>query len=367
MTQTVLILGGTGRIGSRVAEDLLTYTQAALTLSGRTARTQFQLKQQYPQRVRLIALDLAHLTALRSAIAAHDLVIHCAGPFSYRDERVLQACIDLGKAYIDVADNPPYVKKALSLRSQAQAAGVTAILSTGVFPGISNSLVRQGIEQLDQAEAVKLSYVVVGSGGAGITVMRTTFLELQHPFLAWIAGQWQTIAPYSQRETVAFPAPYGDCNVYWFRTVEAMTLPQSFPVQTVVTKFGSLPNFYNYLTWLMAHAVPKNWLRQPQTVELLAKASYQMTQVSDRLSGTGIAMRADIDGQKHGKSAHYCSTLVHADTAIAAGYGTGSVAQLMLAGELHQPGVWPIEQALTTDLFEQTLRQRGVTIERSLS
>ncbi|WP_346290102.1 saccharopine dehydrogenase family protein [Sphaerothrix gracilis] len=367
MTQSVLILGGTGRIGSSVAQDLLLNTQAKLTLSGRTGRSQLDLAQRSPQRVQSIGLDLDNQAALRGAIAAHDLTIHCAGPFSYRDDRVLQLCIALGKPYIDVADNPPYVREALALRSQASAAGVTAVVSTGVFPGISNSMVRQGVEQLDQADEVKLSYVVAGSGGAGVTVMRTTFLELQHLFPAWVNGQWQEIEPYSQRETVDFPAPYGRCGVYWFSTVEAMTLPQSFPLKTVITKFGSLPNFYNHLTWLMAHAVPKDWLRRPETVELLAKASYQMTQLSDRFSGTGIAMRADIAGQKDGQPTHYVSTLMQEDTAVAAGYGTGSVAQMMLAGELDQPGVWPVEQALTTAQFEQAMRQREIKITRSLT
>ncbi|NJL85690.1 MAG: saccharopine dehydrogenase [Leptolyngbyaceae cyanobacterium SM1_1_3] len=367
MTQTVLILGGTGRIGSSVGQDLLTFTQAAITLSGRAPQPQLALARQHPDRVQTLVVNLDNQVALREAIVAYDLIVHCAGPFRYRDSRVLQACIDLGKPYLDVADNPPYVREALSLRSQAEAAGVTAVVSTGLFPGISNSMVRQGIEQLDQADEVKLSYAVAGSGGAGVTVMRTTFLELQHSFPAWVDGQWQDIMPYSQRESVELPPPYGDCGVYWFSTVEAMTLPESFALQSVTTKFGSLPNFYNHLTWLMAHVAPKTWLRQPQTVEFLAQASHQMTQISDRFSGTGVAIRADILGQKAGRAAQYVSTLVHPDTAIAAGYGTGSVAQLILTGQLHQPGVWPVEQAVTTALFEQTMQQREVEINRSLS
>ncbi|WP_322096549.1 MULTISPECIES: hypothetical protein [Planktothricoides] len=88
-------------------------------------------------------------------------------------------------------------------------------------------MTRQAVEQLDQAESIHLSYVVAGSGGAGVTVMRTTFyatwrqvlylgrpqdrtgfstwgdpktavaLELQHSFDAWIDGQWQRVKPYS--------------------------------------------------------------------------------------------------------------------------------------------------------------------------
>ncbi|MBE9137879.1 saccharopine dehydrogenase NADP-binding domain-containing protein [Nodosilinea sp. LEGE 07088] len=361
MTQHVLLLGGLGRIGSSVAQDLLAHTDATLTLAGRRSAAGVNLthpRQQY------LCLDVADGEGLRRAIAGCDLVIHTAGPFSYRGSQVLQTCLDLGVNYLDVADHPPYVERALALSGQAAAAGVTAIVSTGVFPGISNSMARQGIEALEQPEAIHLSYVVAGSGGAGMTVMRTTFLELQHPIAAWIEGRWQAIAPYSQRQQVTFPAPYGDCAVYWFNTIEAMTLPRSFPVQTVTTKFGSLPDIYNHLTWLMAHAAPKGWLRQPKTIESLAQVSYRMTQVSDRFSGIGIAMRADVQGQQGGAPTTVTSTFACPDTAYAAGAGAGSVAQLLLTGQLHKPGVWPVEQAVTTPQFLSTLRQRELAIQR---
>jgi saccharopine dehydrogenase-like NADP-dependent oxidoreductase len=48
---------------------------------------------------------------------------------------------------------------------------------------------------------------------------------------------------------------------------------------------------------------------------------------------------------------------------VAAGAGTGSLAQLMLMGKLQQPGVWPVEQALSTELFEQTMQSRNIKID----
>jgi len=362
MTQKVLILGGQGRIGASVAADLLAHTSATLTVTGRRAR-----QPQSSPRCKFLPLDLADQPAVAAAIAAHDLVIHCAGPFGYRDGHVLATCIVHGVNYVDVADNPGYVKAALQQRAAAQAQGVTAIVSTGVFPGISNSMARQGVECLDQADTIKLSYVVAGSGGAGVTVMRTTFLELQHPFPAWIEGQWQPVQPYSQREAIAFPPPYGRCGVYWFNTIEAMTLPESFAVKTVTTKFGSVPDFYNHLTWLMAHGVPKSWLRQPDTVELLADASYRMTEVTDRFSGIGIAMRVDIDGHRQGEPTQYTATFVHEDTAAAAGMGAGSVAQGMLSGALRRPGVWSVEQAVPTDYFQTMQARRGWQLQTQVS
>ncbi len=365
MTQ-VLILGGSGRIGSSVAADVVAHTQANVTITGREVATGQAISDRLGPRVEFLALDLADSGQLEAAIQAANLVIHCAGPFHYRDATVLKTCIEQGVDYLDVSDHRSFTQKALAYKDAATAAGITAIVNTGIFPGISNSMVRHDVEQLDVAEQIHLSYVVAGSGGAGITVMRTTFLGLRHPFESWIDGRWQQLKPYSDRETIDFPAPYGRTGVYWFDMPETFTLPEAFPgVKSVITKFGSVPDFYNHLTWIAAHIFPSSWLENPKGIEFLAHVSHRMTDFTDRFSGIGVAIRSEVTGQKKGQPARVCSTLVHENTAIAAGYGTGTLAELMLAGKLKQPGVWPVEQALSTDLFLQAMASRNIKIEQS--
>ena len=355
----VLILGGQGRIGSAIARDVLTHTEANVIITGRSSRPPAWEQ----ARLYALGLDLANTTAVQTAIAAVDLVVHAAGPFSYRDHQVLDSCIAQGIPYLDVADHPPYVKAACDRQVQAQTQNVTAIVGTGVFPGLSNSMARQAVEAMDSVDELRLDYVVAGSGGAGVTVLRTTFLELQHPIPAWVNGQWVKVKPYSQRDRVNFPAPYGRCGVYWFNTVEGMTLPASFPnVHTVITKFGSLPDFYNHLTWLMAHGLPASVLQNSNTVEFLAQVSYAMTTVTDRVSGTGLAMRAVATGHLAGQPTTASVTMTHPDTAIAAGAGTGSLIQAILAGTLQAPGVQPVERAVPTTMVIQLMGDRGISL-----
>ncbi len=356
----VLILGGRGRLGSSIAQDLATYTQAQITITGRT----FEHNPLVPQ-VEFLVLDLADVTRLRQAIANVDLTIHCAGPFHYRDTNVLQLCIEQGVNYLDVSDHRSYTSKALTCNDAAKANGVTAIINTGIFPGISNSMVRAGVEEFSLPQHIHLSYLVSGSGGAGVTVMRTTFLGLQHPFEAWIDGAWQSVQPYSDREAIHFPPPYGRTGVYWFDMPETFTLPHAFPsVKTVITKFGSVPDFYNHMTWITAHIFPKWLMQQRSTVEFLSYVSHFMTNFTNCFSGIGVAVRAEVTGQKNGQNARYCSTLIHDNTATAAASGTGSIAQLLLEGKHQKPGVWPVEEALPTDLFFQTMQSRNIKIHQ---
>jgi saccharopine dehydrogenase-like NADP-dependent oxidoreductase len=55
---------------------------------------------------------------------------------------------------------------------------------------------------------------------------------------------------------------------------------------------------------------------------------------------------------------------VHPSAAIATGCGTGCIAQFLLSGELKKPGVWAVEQALPTDLFEKAMQARQITIQQ---
>ncbi len=252
-----------------------------------------------------------------------------------------------------------------ALRAKAEAAGITAIVNTGVFPGISNSMVRRDIERLDKAQKVHLSYVVGGSGGAGLTVMRSTFLGLQHPFEAQINGKRQRVRPYSEREVIDFPH-YGKVGVYWFDMPESFTIADTFPVETVVTKFGSVPRFYSYLTWSVARLWHPSLLRLQGVTEFLSKVSYAMTQISDRFSGIEVAIRSEVTGLKYGQPARCVSTMVHPNTACAAGIGTGTISQLLLSKELRKPGIWTPEQVISTPLFEAAMQSRGVEIPQQL-
>lgn len=356
LEKNILVIGGTGHIGQRIAEDIATQTEAKVTITGLNS----SFKGNFP----FFPLNLAQKDKITSIIADYDLVVHSAGPFHHRDGTVLKSCIEAGVNYLDVSDHRSFHFKAQPYHEQAQNNGVTAILHTGVFPGISNLMAQQGVESLDRADSIHLYYLVAGSGGAGLTVMRTTFLGIQSPFSAWIEGKWQKISPYSERETIKFPH-YGEGGVYWFDVAETYTLANNFPVKTVVTKFGSLPDFYNDLTWITAHRFPKSILETPFSLELLSRISFVMAKLTDLWTGVGIAICVDVQGEKDGKEKTIRLKFYHNHTAIAAGMGAGSVAQLLLNQEIKQPGVWSIEQAIPTSLFQKTMSQRGIKIEKS--
>ncbi|ANV84007.1 saccharopine dehydrogenase [Picosynechococcus sp. PCC 7003] len=358
MVKQILILGGTGRIGQRVAAAIAPL--GSVTVTGRSVREAKALQGTF------LRLDLEDLPALEKAITNHDLVIHCAGPFHRRDGRVLQTCIHQGKNYIDISDHRCLYQKLKPLTQAATDAGITAVCNAGVFPGISNSMVRLGVEQLDEPHKIELYYGVAGSGGAGETVMTTTFLGLGEPFLVFQDGTWQAKQPYSEPTTIDFPNPIGKTTVYWFDVAETFTFAESFPVKTVVTKFGSLPNFYNQLTRAIT-LLPEPLRQHPRIIQGLSKISYGMTKLTDSFTGVGVAMRAIVSGTKDGTPQQVTVDFVHEHTAIAAGLGVAIVAELLLTEQVSKPGLFPVEQMIPTELFMAMAEKYNLQLSWSIT
>ena len=87
MTKTVLVIGGSGRIGRSVAADVLTHTAAEVTVTGRQPLSELLTADVLPQQ-KYQSLNLGDRPSGGKPDAQHDLTIHCAGPFRNPDHHV---------------------------------------------------------------------------------------------------------------------------------------------------------------------------------------------------------------------------------------------------------------------------------------
>ncbi|KAK9827368.1 hypothetical protein WJX81_002139 [Elliptochloris bilobata] len=138
----VLILGGTGRVGSSTAAALLrTERGLEVVLSGRSEASYAKLVDMRPELAgaRFLRCDIDNDADLAAALQGFDLVLHTAGPFQ-RKERcaVLEAAIAARVAYMDICDDADYSQRARRYHQQALDAGVPAITTAGIYPGVSN-------------------------------------------------------------------------------------------------------------------------------------------------------------------------------------------------------------------------------------
>jgi len=169
----VLILGGYGSFGGRLARLLAAEPGVELLIAGRGEA-----------RAAAFCKDLARATPLRldrdggvaAALARHrpDLLIDASGPFqSYGDRpyRVAQACIAARVHYLDLADGREFVSGIGVLDAEARAAGVAVLSGVSTLPALSFAALRALCAGLDP-QSVTIGIAPSPRAGIGRNVIR---------------------------------------------------------------------------------------------------------------------------------------------------------------------------------------------------
>ena len=138
----VLVIGGTGRIGTAVAIHLLQRRpELQITLAGRSAERGRAAVDEVAAEAAdcgFLELNYRDAAAMRAACEGQDAVVHVAGPFVGKNKLgPLEAAIaSETPVYVDVSDPLEYIDEAKAL----DARKTSALLCAGAFPGFSNVL-----------------------------------------------------------------------------------------------------------------------------------------------------------------------------------------------------------------------------------
>ena len=127
----ILIVGGYGAFGARVAERLAREAALEIIIAGRSNEKAAAYAQELARtaKARLTHAELNATTATADAIRALGarVVINASGPFQSQDYGLARACIDAGCHYVDLADARHFVTGITTLDAHAKAAGVAVI------------------------------------------------------------------------------------------------------------------------------------------------------------------------------------------------------------------------------------------------
>ena len=154
MSFRVLVLGGYGTFGSRIARRLVQTPPScppskvtSLVVAGRDAAKAQAFAASLPGEVATgIGLDCSDDAALRAACAQADCVVHTVGPFQYSAGAdpfsVPRAAIESGASYVDISDARRWVCDFRdALDALARAHGVCAVSGASSVPGLSSAAV----------------------------------------------------------------------------------------------------------------------------------------------------------------------------------------------------------------------------------
>lgn len=228
----VLIVGGYGAFGTRVAERLAREPNLTLIIAGRSgerARAHAaELAGGALARIEHATLDATAATPEALRALAPAVLINASGPFQNQDYALPRAAIAAGSHYVDLADARGYVTGITALDADARAANVSVISGASSVPGVSSAVVQHMAADLAQLEEVHIGISPGNSFDPGVATALSTIGQAGKPFhlrrdgRATIAYCWQGLHRYR------FPE-LGARLMSAFDVPDIELLPQRYP------------------------------------------------------------------------------------------------------------------------------------------
>ncbi len=155
---TVMILGGYGTFGGRLARLLADEPRLTLLIAGRSASKAERFCDAERGRAAMLP-TVADRDDVGPVLARTrpDIVVDATGPFqSYGPDpyRVAEACLSHGAHYLDLADGSDFVEGISGLDAPARERGVWALSGVSSFPVLTVAVVDELARDMDEVDGV---------------------------------------------------------------------------------------------------------------------------------------------------------------------------------------------------------------------
>lgn len=191
-------------------------------------------------------------------------------------------------------------------------------------------------ESKGEPERLRFSYYTAGTGGAGPTILATSFLLLGEEVVAYSKGEKIKLKPYTGMLNIDFGKGIGKRDVYLLNLPEVRSAHEVLRVPTVSARFGTAPFFWNWGMEVMTNLLPGEFLRDRSKVQNLVEQFDPVVRAVDGIAGERVSMRVDLecaDGR------NTLALFSHKRLSVSVGTATAAFALAILEGST-QPGVW---------------------------
>jgi Saccharopine dehydrogenase NADP binding domain len=357
MTASVLLLGGAGVFGSRIARLLARTGDAEILIAGRGA-----------DRAQALAAELRRQGASARAIIADRgrnlgdilqrerpaLLIDASGPFQECDDSVPRLCIAHRVPYIDIADGRACVSGIGALDAAAIAAGIPVLSGASSVPCLSGAAVEALARDLDTLESIRTWISPGNRAPRGLSVVRAILAGAGRPLRWRQDGAPRTVHGWQDLHRIELP----ELGRRWVSACDVPDLelfPAKWPSLREATFHAGLE-----LAGLHLGLWAGSWLVRWRLVRSLAPLSVAALAVAQALERFGTdrgAMRVEIVGRHGGRALRRSWTLI-----AEAGHGpwvpaapAAALARQVTSGRV-APGARPCLGVLPLDAMLHELR-----------
>jgi hypothetical protein len=362
----ILILGGYGVFGGRLAELLADCADLELLLAGRDRQRAEAWCAAYKGEARVHPLQLDRRD-IAAALAAHkpDLVLDASGPFQdYGADayRVIEACIAAKADYLDFADGADFVFGVDRFDAAAKAAGVYILSGVSSFPALTAAVLREMAKTME-IRSVEGGIAPSPYAGIGLNVMRAVVGYAGSPVKLRRGGRdgQGTGLAESLRFTVAVPGRLPLRNIH-FSLVDVpdlQVLPRAYPaIDDIWMGAGPVPEILHRILNLLAKA--RAALRLP-SLEPLSPLFYWVLnrmKFGEHRGGMFLRVRGTAGGQPVERSWHLLAE--GDDGPYIPSMAIEAIVRKLRRGERPKPGARSSADALTLADFEALFAPRSI-------
>jgi hypothetical protein len=263
--QKILLLGGYGTFGRRLAQLLADESQLTLVIAGRSLAKAQRLCAEHRSVGTVIPAELDRARDLEPQLRAiaPDLVVDASGPFQAYGEnpyRVVEAAIALGIHYLDLSDGVDFVRGIARFDEAARTRGVFVLAGVSSCPVLTAAVVRRLSAGMARVECVAGGIAPSPYADIGLNVIRAITSYAGKPVTLLRDGR-KTPAHALIDSRLFSIAPPGRLPLHTrrFSLVEVPDLellPELWPsLRTVWMGVGTVPEIWlrglNALAWLV--------------------------------------------------------------------------------------------------------------------
>lgn len=181
-------------------------------------------------------IDASDVEAVAAAGAGAKLIVNAVIP-EY-NTAIMRACLKAGAHYLDMASGQTRTKtideaflEQMTLADDFAGAGLTALLSTGMDPGVTNTFASIGYQDLDACHEIRIKDYAVFDSPVPLQVwsQETYYTDCAQPPLLYEDGEFKREEIFGRREKYMFPEPFGLGTVICHDHEEVSTLPRLLP------------------------------------------------------------------------------------------------------------------------------------------
>jgi saccharopine dehydrogenase (NAD+, L-lysine forming) len=356
----ILITGGYGTVGRRIAADLAPDYSGRVVVAGRSAEKAAQLAAELGHGVRGRRVDVGDLGSVEAALDSVGLVMSC---IDQPEPHLLRAAIASGLAYTDIAPHLMTRRPTEAMRAEAVQTGARIVLGTGLAPGISSLLARLGADRVGVVESVE-SNVLLSVGDSFGPASRTYLLEeVALHYAVRIDDTELPMRPFAASARVTFPRPLGERKTYLFPFPDQVFFPETLGARTALSRLALDPLWLGtLLSALVGLRVTAMLRRRAGAEERLQRLTAWLQRRYEGRDFYGVAVEV------HGARGRVRVSLVGHGQASGTAIGAAAVVRALAEGEVGQPGIWLAEQVVLPGPFFERLATRGLvpTVEDRL-